>query len=392
MRLFALIFIISLYPGAWSRAELYQPNLLSTEWKLEREEKSCRLSQVIPEFGDAEFFHRTGQQLRFSISEARYKPGISKASLSIYPAPWNHNPVEIMDFSVNQDLGLDIQNYPRLSVYGETAEIMLDALYKGYFPHFRFSRTSTVGFVDETEVAVSSLNYIEKYQQFLDCRRGFLPYGLKDSLEKTFYFNLNSLRIQPARQALLKDTVRFMKELKDVKVVIYSETASAGKIDRPWYRKRAKAIAAKLEQLGISKSRISIKQGVYTAKKSDEVIHFPVFGIDPLRKIYYSKGNTRLTTLEKKRLSLLVRYALEFRADDYVIINSHTDSKGKRSKNLKVSQRRGETIRQHLIDAGLSPDKVKVKAYGESRPVKSNRFPPGRAQNRRVRIDFSTSG
>jgi len=41
-----------------------------------------------------------------------------------------------------------------------------------------------------------------------------------------------------------------------------------------------------------------------------------------------------------------------------------------------------------LVSQGLDEKNVQVKAYGETRPVKSNRFPKGRAQNRRVTIGF----
>jgi outer membrane protein OmpA-like peptidoglycan-associated protein len=37
----------------------------------------------------------------------------------------------------------------------------------------------------------------------------------------------------------------------------------------------------------------------------------------------------------------------------------------------------------------MDENRVKVKAYGESKPIKSNRFPKGRSQNRRAIIDFT---
>jgi len=170
-------------------------------------------------------------------------------------------------------------------------------------------------------------------------------------------------------------------------VVIVSETAITGKADNKWFKERAKQIINELLKLGIAKNRLLIKAGQYTQKKDNE-LELKVFGPDVLRFFYYRKGNTRLNTKEKQRLSLLARYANEYFHSGRLVISSHTDSKGTRARNLKVSQQRGDVIKQYLVSRGVAAERIQVKAYGESRPAKSNRFPTGRAQNRRAIISF----
>lgn len=83
-----------------------------------------------------------------------------------------------------------------------------------------------------------------------------------------------------------------------------------------------------------------------------------------------------------------MQYAQVFLPDRSLIISSYTDSKGKKANNLKVSQQRGDVIKHYLIAQGMDEKKLQVRAYGERHPVKSNRFPSGRARNRREIIYF----
>jgi large repetitive protein len=68
-----------------------------------------------------------------------------------------------------------------------------------------------------------------------------------------------------------------------------------------------------------------------------------------------------------------------------VRVEGHTDAKGKRAKNMKLSQARAEAVRQHLVEVnGIEADRLQAVGYGPDRPVASNSGKQGRAQNRRV--------
>lgn len=368
-------------------AEYFSAPLLKTDWKLKKSPSFCQLIQKIPLYGSADFVHRSGELLRFSIREKRFKPAIVRASLIVETSPWIHETKSIDSHLVHLDNLIDIQNYPRLSVYGETAENMLDALSAGMFPTFIYERASFDGLLPETTVAISSVNFSKKHTQFEDCRKDFLPYGLKQVLEKSLYFKSASKQINNAAIKQLKDTARYVKEVKGTKIVIVSNTAIAGKRDTKWFMSRANAIADKLKSLGVPESKVMIKKG-QPSLVSEKVIQLAVFGPDALNSIYYRKGNIKLTQTEKRRLDLIVRYFQEFMPNSRLVISSHTDSKGKKAKNLKISQKRGGVIKRYLVSQGLDEKQVQVKAYGESRPARSNRFPKGRSQNRRAIISF----
>ena len=67
-----------------------------------------------------------------------------------------------------------------------------------------------------------------------------------------------------------------------------------------------------------------------------------------------------------------------------VEIQGHTDSRGKRSYNLALSERRARSVRQYLIDAGVEPSRLMARGYGPDRPISPNITRRGRSQNRRV--------
>lgn len=369
-------------------ADSFSTPLHKVDWELNQGQSYCQLTQNIPLYGVTNFMHQSGELLRFSIKESRFKPAIIKASLTVENSSWSRQSKSGREYLVNLDNTIDIQNHPRLSVYGETAENMLDALLKGLSPTFNYLRNSANGYPEATSVTVSSVNFLDKYNQFSDCRKNFLPHGFKDSLEKSIFFKPRSQTLNAEVLQQLRDTVRFVNQIKGAKIEIISDTEIAGKQDKKWFLKRATKIIAKLHQFGLAKSKVSIKRKSNNTIKNNNAIQLSVFGPDALKIIYYRKGNVNLTETEKKRLVVLADYAAKFLPNSQIVIRSHTDSKGSRTKNLKVSKKRGNVIKQYLVSIGVDEKKVKVKAYGESKPVRINRFETGRAENRRVNIDF----
>ncbi len=65
-------------------------------------------------------------------------------------------------------------------------------------------------------------------------------------------------------------------------------------------------------------------------------------------------------------------------------IQGHTDDVGSAAANIKLSQKRAETIRAFLNKAGIAPARLVAKGYGPRRPRASNVTAEGREQNRRV--------
>ncbi len=67
-------------------------------------------------------------------------------------------------------------------------------------------------------------------------------------------------------------------------------------------------------------------------------------------------------------------------------IQGHTDNVGSHDYNIMLSKRRAQAVTDYLARHGISPDRMTVQGFGETRPVASNDTEDGRSKNRRVQI------
>ena len=103
-------------------------------------------------------------------------------------------------------------------------------------------------------------------------------------------------------------------------------------------------------------------------------------------RFYFAKKSVRLSFKEKAQLDRLAEYALLDTDYQYIKINSHTDSRGVRGKNLAISKKRANVVKKYLVDKGVNPKRFVIVARGEKKPKYNNRTKSGRAKNRRVEI------
>lgn len=82
---------------------------------------------------------------------------------------------------------------------------------------------------------------------------------------------------------------------------------------------------------------------------------------------------------------------LEDNPDLMLEVQGHTDDQGSDDYNLKLSQRRAETVVAYLGLFGIDTSRLVPKGYGESKPVIPNTTEEGRAKNRRVELVRLTS-
>lgn len=75
--------------------------------------------------------------------------------------------------------------------------------------------------------------------------------------------------------------------------------------------------------------------------------------------------------------------------DSFLKVFTYTDSKGAESYNLSLSEKRAQTIIDKFVSAGISRDRLIVKAMGEKNPIADNNTPEGRAINRRGEFIFT---
>jgi len=65
-------------------------------------------------------------------------------------------------------------------------------------------------------------------------------------------------------------------------------------------------------------------------------------------------------------------------------IQGHTCNLGTAAYNLKLSDKRANTVRDYLVGKGIAADRLTAKGYGLTTPVAPNDKEENRAKNRRV--------
>lgn len=73
--------------------------------------------------------------------------------------------------------------------------------------------------------------------------------------------------------------------------------------------------------------------------------------------------------------------------DIQVEIRGHTDNIGSKKSNIKLSQRRAESVREWLIERGIDPARIVAKGYGPDVPIVPNDSPDNKRKNRRIEFN-----
>ena len=105
-----------------------------------------------------------------------------------------------------------------------------------------------------------------------------------------------------------------------------------------------------------------------------------------LEQIYFDTNKSELKQESFAELTKLVKL-LNNNPEIKIKISGHTDSQGRDSDNLILSQNRSKSVTDYLIENGISKERIIFSGYGETLPIATNNTPEGRAKNRRVEFE-----
>lgn len=112
------------------------------------------------------------------------------------------------------------------------------------------------------------------------------------------------------------------------------------------------------------------------------------YGYSDIRSsiFYFNKKSMHLDRQEKAYLNKLAEYVLLDTDYQHIKIYSHTDSRGVRGKNLAISKKRANMVKNYLVKKGVNSERFIIVARGEKKPKYNNRTKSGREKNRRVEV------
>ncbi len=104
-----------------------------------------------------------------------------------------------------------------------------------------------------------------------------------------------------------------------------------------------------------------------------------------LKKLNFEQGKAKITSDSFEELNNLVN-VLKLSPNMVVRLEGHTDRRGSSVKNLELSEKRVQALKDFLVSNGIAKDRVLTKAFGGSQPIATGDTPEGRAKNRRVEV------
>jgi outer membrane protein OmpA-like peptidoglycan-associated protein len=102
------------------------------------------------------------------------------------------------------------------------------------------------------------------------------------------------------------------------------------------------------------------------------------------RKVHFAINTAEIRPDSRQLLDEVAHVLLANSKIQVLEIGGHTDNSGSDALNMKLSQERAEAVRDYLIGAGVSPERLQAKGYGSTRPKVPNITNRNRARNRRV--------
>lgn len=102
-----------------------------------------------------------------------------------------------------------------------------------------------------------------------------------------------------------------------------------------------------------------------------------------LKSVLFKQGTPDLLPESNDELDEVVEF-LKINGKVEIELTGHTDNRGVHEHNVKLSQKRVETVKAYLVSKGVRGGRISGKGYGGSKPIADNRTEETRRLNRRV--------
>lgn len=200
----------------------------------------------------------------------------------------------------------------------------------------------------------------------------------KDALEKEL--------AAAAQQKALSDSLsRRQNELleKERQLKLKEDSLAMAEQDR----RRQRGVADSLEARRIQDSiAMAKKLEEEKGKRGDLERELLKSGVAKLEALYFENGKTAISLNSKPYLQMVGQILAKY-PKLKLEVGGHTDNKGKKAANQKLSAGRAQAVKAFLAEAYPElAGSLTAKGYGDSKPKANNKTEDGRLQNRRVEL------
>ncbi len=85
-------------------------------------------------------------------------------------------------------------------------------------------------------------------------------------------------------------------------------------------------------------------------------------------------------------MNALAKLLVQHSNDWTLKLSGHTDNEGAPEKNMVLSEKRANAVKNYLVKKGAKADKILTEWFGQTQPIADNATPAGRQKNRRVEM------
>lgn len=198
--------------------------------------------------------------------------------------------------------------------------------------------------------------------------------------------------MQPVMQELLTQTQQQRKEVHRLSLELEDRNEQVAALNAEMQRLETKLGGVSQERIALQRrvdAQERLRANVATIENSFTANEARVYrqGDDVVISLLGIGFPSGRSTIDNSSAALMgkVRQALALFPDSSMVVEGHTDSNGRDSANLILSQDRADAVRQYLVtNLGVNQEKISSIGYGEARPVATNETAEGRMRNRRI--------
>ena len=135
---------------------------------------------------------------------------------------------------------------------------------------------------------------------------------------------------------------------------------------------------ARYIMLASARGYLNAREGFNTLNLKDSKTHRQDFVLSPISKpvtmnnIFYEFGKWNLTPASEEGLQALVKL-LNDNPNITIELSAHTDMKGDSVFNVRLSEKRAETVCNYLISKGIEKERLTPVGYGKQKPVTADK-------------------
>ncbi|MFO0674029.1 MAG: OmpA family protein [Polyangiaceae bacterium] len=106
--------------------------------------------------------------------------------------------------------------------------------------------------------------------------------------------------------------------------------------------------------------------------------------VDVLQQVHFQTGSDKILPDSFPMLQEIANLLKVNQGIKRMSIEGHTDDRGNDDMNMKLSQKRSDSVMRWLSEHGVEGSRLEAHGFGETKPIADNKTDKGRAANRRV--------